>query len=357
MKTALVKQVLDVFGSWAGVKWRDTSPTKLFEVWPGKAVYWELTCMLEADWYIIPHAPHSDYTKSAVDARPGRAEALRKYAKNVTPVETILFDQYDLVISFDAILDVPRNHAALFTYFAQEHWDRLYTRSLVHPIGNYDLFLAHMMDSQSTLSSLPQAISFPYLHDPRLVQSLFPCEKKEAVWVEWRTLMTLAMKDSGQPWCPEADAAAARLQELLDLPILYRGTPHKETYGFSDPPAWGDAAIYLRALAECKYFVSVGGRIGAGQGLAEGAAAGCICIGQEDRAYHKLLCHPDALCMDMAEMPRKLRRILASPDLQAEIIAWQDHALAEHFHRGPLRLLEQAIALKSQSRRPLSVSA
>lgn len=348
MRTALIKQVLDVFGPWAGVKWKDTSPEKLFEVWPGKAVYWELTCMLEADWYVIPQAVSGDYTRVAIESMPGRAEAIRRYTKNVTPVEKIPFEEYDLVISFDAILNVPREHPALFAYFAQEHWDRLYTESLARPRGNYDLFLAHMMDSNADLNCLPRAISFPYLHDPKLVQRTFPCEKREAVWVEWRTLMTLAMKDSSEPWGPQGEAAGRRLAELLDLPIRYRGTLVAQTYGFADPPSWGDVAVYLRELAECKYFVSVGGRIGAGQGLGDAAAVGCICIGQEDRAYHKLICHPACLCADMGQMYERLMAVVKSPQLQAEVTAWQDAALEEHFARRPLRLLQEAMNLKAR---------
>ena len=273
---------------------------------------------------------------------------MQRYTKNVTPVKQVPFDEYDLVISFDAILDVPREHPALFAYYAQEHWDRLYAESLVRPRGNYDLFLAHMMDSDVGVGGLPRAISFPYLHDPKLVRRVFPCEKREAVWLEWRTLMTLAMKDSSEPWGPEGESAGQRLAELLDMPIRYRGTLLAQTYGFADPPAWGDAALYLRELAECKYFVSVGGRIGAGQGLGEAAAAGCICVGQEDRAYHKLICHPACLCGDIGEMYEKLMAVVKSPDLQAEVVAWQDAALEEHFRRGPLRLLQRAMNFKAK---------
>ena len=355
MRTALVKQVLDVFGPWAGVKWQDTSPQKLFDVWPNKAVYWELTCMLQADWYIVPQASSSDYTRVSVEIFPGRAEAIRKYTKNVTPVESIPFEQYDLVISFDAILEVPRGHPTLFAYFAQEHWDRLYAQSLGRPAGDYDLFLAHMMDSNSTLPSLPQPISFPYLHDANLVRSIFSCEKREVVWVDWRTLMTLGMKDSADPWSHEGEAAAGRLQELLDLPICYRGKPYAQTYGFADPPAWGDAAVYLHELAGCKYYVSVGGRIGGGQGLGEAASAGCLCIGQEDRAYHRLICHPSCLCADMAEMLQRLKTVVRSPDLQGEILSWQDEALRKHFDRGPMHLLEEAVHIKSLGRRHAKV--
>jgi len=349
LRVALIKQILDVFGPWSGVKWKDTSPTKLFEVWPNKAVYWELTCMLRADWYIVPQALGGDYTRVAVEMFPGRAEAIRKYTKNVTPVEEIPFEQYDLVISFDAILGAPDDNVPLFAYFAQEHWDRLYTQSLRRPAAGYDLFLAHMMDSNSTVSSLPQSISFPYLHDADLVRSTFPGQRQEAVWVEWRTLMTLGMKDSSEPWSEVGEAAVARLKDILDLPICYRSKLHEQSYGFADPPKWGDAAAYLHALAGCRYFVSVGGRIGAGQGLAEAAAAGCICIGQEDRAYHRLICHRSCLCGDMAEMPARLEVVRRSSDLQGEILTQQDENLARHFRSGPLALLAKAIELKRGS--------
>jgi hypothetical protein len=347
LKTALVKQVLDVFGPWASVKWEETTPLQLFEVWPTKAVYWELTCMLQADWYVVPQAASGDYARVAVDKFPGRAEAIRKYTKNVTPIENIPFEQYDLVVTFDAIMDVPQGHQALFAYYAQEHWDRLYKRSLARPVRGYDLFLAHMMDAKDRITHLPQAVSFPYMHDARIVRATFPCEKKDSVWVDWRTLMTLATRESADPWCPQADAAAERLQSILDLPIHYRGKLHEQPYGFADPPAWADAAVYFRELAACKFFVSVGGRIGAGQGIGDAASAGCICIGQEDRAHHRLVCHPECLCADMAEMFQRLRKVVENADLQAEILAWQDEALDKHFGRGPLQLLEEARQMKT----------
>jgi hypothetical protein len=349
LKVALVKQVLDVFGPWSGVKWKDTSPTKLFEVWPNKAVYWELTCMLKADWYVIPQASRGDYTRVAVETFPGRAEAIRKYTKNVTPLELVPLNQYDLVITFDAILDVGRSGGTLFAYFAQEHWDQLYAQSLRRPASGYDLFLAHMMDSNSEVGSLPQSVSFPYLHDANLVRSTFPTQRVEAVWVEWRTLMTLGMKDSSEPWSEVGDAAAARLKDILELPICYRSNLHEQTYGFADPPRWGDAATYLHALAGCRYFVSVGGRIGGGQGLAEAAAAGCLCIGQADRAYHRLICHPSCLCADMSEMPSRLRTLRGSEDLQREVLACQDVNLDHNFRKNPLNLLAEAVALKTGS--------
>ncbi len=302
--------------------------------------------MLEADWYIVLQTCDTDYIREAVGKHTGRAEAIAKHTKNITPVNDIPFEEYGLVISFDAILKVPPNSPALFAYYAQEHWDRLYTASLKRPVNGYDVFLAHMMDSELAIRSLPQAISFPYLHDLRLARSTFSPQKQDCVWVDWRTLATLAMMGLGDPWREEADNAARRLQDLLELPIHYRGKHHEQTFAFADPPQWGDAASYFGALGSCKYYIGVGNIAGAGQGLGDAASVGCLCIGQSDKAYHRLICHPSCLCQDIAEMPAKLRNLTRSSDLQREVFAWQDEKLGEHFNKRPLDLLAKAMEMK-----------
>jgi hypothetical protein len=351
LKVALVKQVLDVFGPWRGVKWEETSPTKLFEVWPGKAVYWELTCLLKADWYVVPQARETEYIREAVGKHAGRAETVRKYTTNVTPEEKIPLEAYDVVISFDAIVKPPPGSRTLFAYYAQEHWDRLYVESLRKPVRSYDLFLAHMMEAGSELKSLPQAIAFPYLHDPGMMRSTFPVQREECVWVDWRTLTTLAMKGLGDPWCAAAEEAGRRLQSILVMPIVYRGKHHEQSFAFADPPQWGDAARYFEALARCKYYVGVGNIAGAGQGLADAASASCLCIGQSDKAYHRLLCHPACLCKDIGEMPERLERLRRSRDLQEEVQEFQESALAAHFQKAPLERLQEAIEMKASRRR------
>jgi hypothetical protein len=355
LRTAFVKQTLDVFGPWSGVKWKDTSPAKLFEVWPGKAVYWELTCMLQADWYIIPQAKELEYTRDAVRRHPGRAEVIQKYTSNVTAAESIPLQEYDLVIVFDAVLDVQLDSSTVFAYYAQEHWDQLYTSSLQRPKPGYDLFLAHMLDSNSDLRSLPQAISFPYPHDLNLARSVFSAHREEVAWIDWRTLMTLAMKGPADPWTPEAEAAADRLQDVLGMMIDHRGKYNRQSYGFADPPKWGDAAEYLRAVSTRKYYVSVGRIDGAGQGLAEAASLGSICVGQGNKVYHRLICHPFCLCEDIAELPTRLKALRDSTDLQQEVLAYQDEALRKHFEQGPLNLLRQAAQMKSVKRSLASV--
>jgi hypothetical protein len=347
VRVAIVKQVLDVFGPWSTVLWKDTSPRGLFDVWPGRATFWEMTCCLQADWYVIPQQITSDYTQEAA-IQAGRAEMIMRNTRNVVPPDEIPIDDYDLVITLDPILDVPEDSPTLFAYFVVEHWDRLYREAQCAPHGRYDLFLAHILDAPERIDSLPQPLAFPYLRDPYTVQTVFPAQKEEAVWVDFRTLATLGMAETYGPWVSTGHGAAKRLEEALQLPVRYKSSINENLYGISDPPAWGDALHYFEQMAGCRYYVAVGTIAGAGQALCDAASLGLICIGQRDKSYHRLVCHPAALCASMIELPRRLRAIAGSSDLQNEILAWQDTALHDFFQRRPIAQLEEAISIKSK---------
>lgn len=349
MKVAFIKQALDVFGPWSTMLWKDTTPRRLLDVWPGKATFWEMTCFFKADWYIIPQQLSSDYTLQAVLTVPGREELVRRHTRNVVAPEEIPVERYDMVITYDPVWDVPANSSTLFAYFVVEHWDRLYQEALRRPRGNYDLFLAHMQDAPKTLASLPQALAFPYLRDPETVQATFPAEKEDAVWADFRTLTTLGMAETYGLWVTTGHAAAKRLQEILRLPVRYKDSTNEHPYNISDPPAWGDAAGYFDAMARCKYYVGVGTIAGAGQAICDAASLGCLCIGQQEKAFHRLICHPSALCASMIELPRRLRAIAGSRDLEEEVRVWQEAALRDFFQRRPVELLEEGIFMKNRA--------
>jgi len=349
VKVAFIKQVLDVFGPWSTILWENTTPRHLLDVWPGKATFWEMTCFLKADWYVIPQQLSSDYTQEAVLMVPGREEMVTRHTRNVVALEQIPVERYDLVITFDPIWSVSADSPTLFAYFVVEHWDRLYQEALRRPRGQYDLFLAHMLDAPKALASLPQALAFPYLRDPDAVDAVFPAEKEDAVWADFRTLTTLGMAETYGTWVDSGHAAAKRLEETLRLPVRYKDSINEHAYGISDPPAWGDAVSYFEAMARCRYYVGVGTIAGAGQAICDAASLGSLCIGQQEKAFHRLICHPAALCAHMMELPRRVRAIAASRDLQEEVRAWQDAALRDFFQRRPLALLEEAISIKSTS--------
>lgn len=343
MKVAIVKQLLDVFGPWCGVLWKDTTPKELFNVWPSKATLWEMTCLLGADWYVVPQMMTTDYTKDAILRHSGHKEVLTKYTNNITNVMDIPFEEYDVVITSDPILKIPKGYHTLFAYIVLEHWDHRYHSSLRKLIGNYDLFLAHMMDSNLELNSLPQAISFPYLYAPEIVREIFERPKEELVWVDWRTITELTMV---KHWDSATKETVRRLENVLQLPIRYVGSFGETPYGVTDPPKWGNAANYLELLAPCRYYVSVGRDSGAGQSLCDAASLGCICMGESNKVYHRLICHPACLCEDMEELPDRFRDVVKSHSLQKEVILWQDEKLRQHFEIKPLSILQKAVELK-----------
>jgi hypothetical protein len=348
VRVAFIKQLFDVHGPWSTVLWQNTTPRRLLDVWPGKATFWEMTCCLQADWYVIPQQLSNDYTKEVMKYLGG-AEIVARHTQNVVAPEKIPVERYDLVVTFDPISAVPADSPTLFAYFVVEHWDGLYNESMRAPLGRYDLFLAHMLDAPEKLVSLPQAVAFPYLRDPDTVHAVFPAEKEEAIWADFRTLTTLGMAETYGMWVATGHAAAQRLEETLRLPIRYKSGFNESPYGISDPPAWGDTVQYFDAMSRCRYYVAVGTIAGAGQAICDAASLGCLCIGQQEKAFHRLICHPAALCAGMIELPRRLRAIVGSLELQEEVRAWQEAALRDFFRRRPLALLEEAVAMKSRT--------
>jgi hypothetical protein len=343
VKVAFVKQIFDTHGSWSSFRWQETTPLSIFEVWPGRALFWWMTVLLKSDWYVVPQQIYTEYSFDAGFGYPGQKEVVAKYTKDIVPLDEIPVENYDLIITLDPILRVSKRVPTLFAYYVVEHWDIFYYRSLHKVMRGYDLFLAHMLDAPADLSTLPQAVAFPYLWELDTVRTLFKREKEASVWVDWRTLTILG--GSGRGSSGAAEKAANRLQEYLGLPVRYR--LFKEgLYRTADPPLWGDAKRYFSELAGCRYFVSGGRASGAGQGLVDAASVGAIVFGEQDKPYHCLLCHPACLCADMAELPHRFRRVVASPALQHEIIEWQDAKLKKHFINDPLTLLQRAIDMK-----------
>jgi len=342
LRVAFIKQELDVFGPWSSVRWDQTTPEKLFDVWPNKASIWEMTCLLKADWYIVPQKCDMQYTYDAILNHPGREEIIRASTRNIVQPSDIPFSDYDVVIALDPVIDVDKNSRTLFAYCMNEHWESLYNKSLIKPIGNYDLFLAHMMDSASVLKGLPQSVSFPLLRSPATTRQVFNAGKQEKAWADWRTLIQIAgITDA---WTEDAHRAAKTLESIIEMPVCYKAFSRVK-YNFTNPPLWGDAAKYLGAMAECKYYISV--RVaGAGQGICDAASLGCICIGKSDIPCHKIICHPMCLCESNDDLSVKMKEITQSQELHKEILDWQDKMLNKHFVEQPLGLLQQAVEMK-----------
>lgn len=343
---AFIKQSLDVFGPWASVPWSAHNPKEIFAVWPGKATLWEMTCALQADWYIIPQSVDTDYTRDVSRRSPALREWMTPYVRDVIDLSRIPFDRYDVVISFDPILTQASNPKPLYAYYANEHWDDAYTSSLRCPRQGYDLFLAHMMDAAIELRELPQSVSFPYLRAPLLMRSIFPTQKEESIWVDWRTLAGLAGSELWNSACIET---ARQFEKEIGVEVRWKEYG-STAYGIENPPRWGDGLQYLQEMAACNYYLGLGRVSGAGQALCDAASLGSICFGEKNKIYPEMVCHPSCLCDGFRDVGTILRRVLESKDLQAEILARQDEALHKYFWEYPMHIMEEARTLKERSK-------
>lgn len=365
----MVRQLLDTHGPWRSIQWAETSAAEIVRWWPGRALFWAMTVLLEADWYVLPQQRATWYTWMSGVNQPADRAVIERYTSHLCRPEEIDWEQYDVVISLDPCLRPPRHSRALFAYYMNEHVDVLYAVSQRRVLAGYDLFLDHRLDAPGALTGLPQPLAFPYLWESAISQPLVQAHAgafapEEAVFVEWRTLALLAadsarqtqrLTQAGQPATlglapQEARVLATRLERYLGRPIRFRLQRDGVYNRLPDPPQWGELLDYLAPLAGCRYFVSLFA-FGAGQALVDAAAMGALVFGSMALPYHRLICHPACLCADLDDLPRQLHRVCASADLQAEALAWQEAALQDHFADGPLELLADAAARKRSAAR------
>lgn len=363
MKIALVKQQLDTHGPWRTIAWTDTSPVDILRYWPGRALFWQMTVLLTADWYVIPQQMESWYTLFSGISRPPDRDVIDRYTTHLRRPEEIPWDAYDLVISLDPCLCPPRRSSTLFAYYMNEHTDVLYAISQRRVLNGYDLFLDHRLTAPTHLTGHPQPLAFPYLWESAVTRPLVTATpgaaREESIFMEWRTLTLLAGDRSRQAkrmtqgagpatiGLTEAEAAtlAGRLSRYLKLPVRFRLLRDGMYNHLPDPPAWGELLEYLHPLTRSRYYVSLFA-FGAGQALVDAAAMGALVFGSAALTYHRLLCHPACLCATIDELPQRVRSVLRSPDLQAEALAHQETMLQEHFADKPRRLLAEAAAAK-----------
>jgi len=344
MRVALIKQKWDVFGPWSSIKWTGDIQ-RLMQVWPNKATYIELTILLKADWYVLDTTFDSGYTQDVQNRNPEAKRILEKYMTNVVRLEDIPLNDYDLVITFDPILPNIPDRKFKAAYFCQEHWDSVYTRSLEAPMPGYDLFLDHMLKAGIYGPVAPKTVAFPYPRCPDIMRSILPKKVPNRVGVDWRSVLSVIGLDT---WSPAADNFLESLKTKfadMGMNLVCRHSMSNRFYGINEPPLWGDTWQYLKHLAECQYYVSVGRNSGAGQGLADAASLGCICLGNSALPYHRLICPTPCLVNTISYASEYLHndRMGHAKLSNSQVLAHQDSAVNVFFNREPLRILSEII--------------
>jgi hypothetical protein len=320
-RIAVVKAHTNCHGPWRSIGHEDKN--SLLDCWPSKLLFWHLTTLLDVDWYLI------DDPAVTTDFMYETAQLGKKVAQNSSGVVSqsdIDFDRYDVVISIDPILRVPKGKSTLFCYYMTEHTDRYYWISEKKPLTGYDLFLGHVLRNSYQTPSIPQSVPVPFIYAPtRSAQ-----KKEEVVWVDARVVWI-----DGQ--APVSD------KTFINFPIEARTKPCLAP----DPPIWDDAKQYLQQLTRCQYFLSVGRTGGSGQAVAEATAAGAICITDLHTTYSHILTHPRCTVNGVHNVPQLISTLRDSSELRNTILSWEKERLQRYFFNVPLSILEAAIEVKN----------
>ena len=316
-RIVVVKSHTNFHGPWRSIGHEDKDA--LLDRWPGKLLFWHLTSALNVDWYLI------DDPVVTTDFMYENAQLGRKVAQSSSGVVSqsdIDFDKYDVVLSIDPILRIPGGKSTLFCYYVTEHTDRYYWISEKKPLTGYDLFLGHMLRNFYRKPLIPQSVPFPFIYATASDMQ----GKEEAVWVDGRAPLI------------EAD--------LRSLPLEARTKPCFAP----DPPIWDDARRYLQQLVRCRYFLSVGRTGGSGQGVAEAASAGAICLTDLRTPYSHILTHPRCVVNNMSDAAQLISTLHDSNELREAILSWEKERLQRYFFDVPLSILERALETKRESK-------
>lgn len=342
-RTLFVKQDVDVFGSYTSFKWNQETAQSIIRKFPYKPTYWEMICYLEADWAIIKTTRNDEFTRY-VKQWPHLIELIKVQQSSSVPDDSIDFSGYDIVISFEPCLPATAigkfSRTTRFFYFFNEHAHHLYNDHITSPARGYEALLDHMCGStvRGKLSE-NRAISFPYLRDPTSMRSTFPSPKRAIrnLWIESRTIMQAATGSSEGLWSEACSEYLHSLVRTAPIPILSRPKIYTQFYN-ALPIEAQDGMHYLEDLSKAYFFVGLAAA-GAGQTLCDAASLGLICFGSDRLPYHRMVCHPDNLCNDIAAAVERAS-MLAKDEARSNFYrAYQDQQIRTHMQRAPLRRL------------------
>lgn len=274
-------------------------------------------------------------------------------AQPAVPWSAIPWDDYDIVITIDPILNKKREIAQmrpniLWVYNEPSHRSGRAQAAARHgPLEPYDLFWDDFMRAPHRLTKLPQPISFPYFANPDIMRKLIEPTNEDGVFVDSRHVVE---RSKG-----ERTNMAQEFRGICGLPVKYAPLSgqitEKTRYTRSVLVAQGkmlECADYLKLMGSCKYYLVWRRKQTNGQGALEAAALGLIVIAS-DSVYSKMLCHPACLIPRGGPARAGLRlvqKIEKDPDWQAEILAHQDKVLRSLFWDRPLEILNNALMMK-----------
>src|ERR1044071_9960814 len=143
-RVLFVKQHFDIFGPSRSINFLVDGPWKMLNAFAYKATYWEMACLLRADWLLIKSEKESVY-RTYVKSFPHIERLIAYQERNALDLSSVDFASYDIVISLEPFLECSsRSDGPVFFYFMNEHSNLDYENQFESLAAGYTSFLDHM---------------------------------------------------------------------------------------------------------------------------------------------------------------------------------------------------------------------
>ena len=135
-------------------------------------------------------------------------------------------------------------------------------------------------------------------------------------------------------------------KENISISVVNK-RPEKTSNSLLDNNNSTNTISYLNKIGQSKYFILTFPRLG--QSLVEGAALNCIVIGTKKSINSAFICHKECLFDDFASLEQIKNKVLyleSKPELQKEILEYQDTMLTKYYYEYQKNVLQNALELK-----------
>lgn len=299
----------------------------------------------EADVFVIDTEPiYATWANSILRNQQG---VLLKQIHNTITISSINFDKYDIVISSDCIVPlniIQKYSKVLWCYYEDEHAFESFQRSKKAPLGGYDVFLNHFLDSPTytNTQTLPCSISFPYIeHIPtfRLLMKEMGIENTKQDYV---------FLDSHILRMPTFPSIKQKIETNTRFKTVYTewdfANSLSDLCNFKLP----HIKLYISKVASSSYFMYLRNNSGGiGQSMLPAAAAQCIIVGANTMKYAKIIIHPLCVATNETECINIIKTLESNPHLKEDILNYQNQKLENYFWTQPIEMIQKLFETKN----------
>ena len=298
------------------------------------------------DHIIINKLPHLKYKKQRVFNDIKCKNFILSTTKNTFHINDIEFSKYDVIWCRDDILlnitDLKRKYPnILFVYENVEHCYSTYNK-------NYDLLLDHTNFNFKIPRKLNVKVSFPYTVNKKILRENIDTTKKNTIFFDNRDILNYSKKLRKSP--QDTFMHLKDFFKTYNVSIICNVFRPEKSFNPNINDNYDTSTLtYLTKIAQSKYFILTYPRLG--QSLVEAAALKCIVIGTKKSINSPFICHKECLFDNFASLQQIKEKILyleSKPELQKEILEYQDKMLSKHYYEYQKNVLKKAVNMKRQ---------